>query len=194
MDAAAIFNGIKDKVTETFTKLVTAVKSKITEVPAVVKTKLGEAMDFIKGLPGQALEWGKDLIQNLIDGILSKVHAVGDAIGSIADVIAGFIHFSLPEEGPLAKANTFMPDFIKLLTTGLENGIPQLETAIGDVASALVPGAASMQAGSSRSVATYNTPVNITVYGAEGQDVRELADIIQNRINNAVYQQGAVFA
>ena len=194
VDAAAIFNGIKDKVTETFTKLVAAVKSKITEVPAVVKTKLGEAMDFIKGLPGQALEWGKDLIQNLIDGILSKVHAVGDAIGSIADVIAGFIHFSLPEEGPLAKANTFMPDFIKLLTTGLENGIPQLETAMGDVASALVPGAASMQAGSSRSVATYNTPVNITVYGAEGQDVRELADIIQNRINNAVYQQGAVFA
>ena len=36
--------------------------------------------------------------------------------------------------------------------------------------------------------------VNINVYGAQGQNVRELANEIQTIINNEVYSKGAVFA
>ncbi len=43
---------------------------------------------------------------------------------------------------------------------------------------------------------TYNASnsVSINVYGAQGQDVNQLAEIIQDKINSAVYNKGAVFA
>jgi hypothetical protein len=36
--------------------------------------------------------------------------------------------------------------------------------------------------------------VNVTVYGAPGQDVRQLADIIMDEIQSATERRGAVFA
>lgn len=36
--------------------------------------------------------------------------------------------------------------------------------------------------------------VTINVYGAQGQDVSELADIIEERINMNVARKGAIFA
>ena len=36
--------------------------------------------------------------------------------------------------------------------------------------------------------------INITVYGAPGQDVNELADVLEERISQKVAMRGAVFA
>ena len=175
-------------------KVLGIVSEKVVGIKNVIVEKIGAAVDFIKDLPSKALQWGRDLIQNFIDGIKNKIGAVGDAIGAVADKIASFIHFSLPDEGPLKNANTFMPDFVKLLTQGIEKGIPALENASSDMAAALVPGAGAVQHGPAASTVTNNTPVNITVYGAQGQDVSQLADIIQQRMNRAVMNQKAVFA
>ena len=41
---------------------------------------------------------------------------------------------------------------------------------------------------------TVNAPISINVYGAQGQDVNALADIIQQKMNRAVINQKAVFA
>lgn len=142
---------------------------------------------FFDDLVGRFADWGRDMIDNLVDGIRSKISAVTDAIGDIASTIASFIHFSEPDKGPLSNFHTFMPDMIDLMTEGIASGIPRLEAAMNSMAGTLVPGT---EMGAS-SVA--NT-VNITVYGAEGQDVNDLADIIQDRINMNVYRNGAAFA
>ena len=86
-----------------------------------------------------AKNWGKDLIQNLIDGILGMVGKVKDAIGKVADTIASFIHFSVPDEGPLAKANTFMPDFMNLLSKGIEDNLYKVQDSMNELSSTLVP-------------------------------------------------------
>ena len=39
-----------------------------------------------------------------------------------------------------------------------------------------------------------NVTVNMTINGAEGQDINALAEIIQDKINDAVYQRRAVYA
>lgn len=136
--------------------------------------------------------WGKDMIDNLISGIKDKIDKVKQTASDIAGAIAEFIHFSEPDKGPLKDTSKFMPDMIQLLTSTMENSIPALEAASEKMAAAMAPGGNTLQNGSRQT--NIQAPVNITVYGAEGQDVRELADIIQTQINNNVYRNEAVFA
>lgn len=136
--------------------------------------------------------WGKDMIDNLISGIKDKIDKVKQTASDIAGAIAEFIHFSEPDKGPLKDTSKFMPDMVQLLTSTLENSIPALETASEKMAAAMAPGGNTLQNGGRQT--NIQAPVNITVYGAEGQDVRELADIIQTQINNNVYRNEAVFA
>lgn len=137
--------------------------------------------------------WGKDMIQNLIDGIRSKINAVKNEISNLAGIISSYIHFSEPDVGPLSNFHTYMPDMIKELVQGIDKGIPQIQNAMTNLTGAMVPNNMMTDAMASRST-TNNNSVNITVYGAQGQDVNQLADIIQDRINAQVYSKGAVFA
>lgn len=159
-----------------------------------IEEKIGAAVDFIKDLPRQALQWGKDLISNFIDGIKNAPANLASAASDIAGTIKDFIGFSEPDKGPLSNFHTFAPDMIDLFAKGIENSIPTLARATSDMASALVPGMGAVQNGTTNTATTYNTPVNITVYGAQGQDVNALADVIQARLNRAVVNQKAVFA
>ena len=156
-----IFNNLKNNLSSTFSNILSSMRS-----------------------------WGSDMINSLVDGIRSKISAVTDAISSVAGTIKSYIHFSEPDIGPLSDFNTYMPDMIKNMVKGIENGIPQIKSAMYDMTSAMVP---DMSGSMARST-TNNANVNITVYGAQGQDVRELADIIQERINAQVYSSGAAFA
>lgn len=180
-------NNIKSNVTTAFDNIKNNIVERITTAKETIISGMKEAADYISSLPGKFLEWGRDMIQNLIDGIKEKISGVVDAVSGVAETIASYLHFSVPDKGPLADADTYMPDFIELMTNGMSKGIPQLENAAATMAKALSPDLSSM----GNSVA--NT-VNITVYGAEGQDVNDLADIIQDRINMNVYRNGAAFA
>lgn len=180
-------NNIKSNVTTAFDNIKNNIVERITTAKDTIINGMKEAADYISSLPGKFLEWGRDMIQNLIDGIKEKISGVVDAVSGVAETIASYLHFSVPDKGPLADADTYMPDFIELMTSGMAKGIPQLENAAATMAKALSPDLSSV--GNSVS----NT-VNITVYGAEGQDVNDLADIIQDRINMNVYRNGAAFA
>lgn len=145
--------------------------------------------EFFSDLIGRFGDWGRDMIDNLVDGIKSRISAVTDAISGVASTIASYIHFSEPDKGALSNFHTYMPDMISSMVNGINSGIPQLENAMANMAKSLVPTNLLDGVGG----ATTNT-VNLTVYGAQGQDVNELADIIQDRINSNVYRNGAVFA
>lgn len=180
-------NSIKSNISTAFNNIKNTISEKITGAKNAIIDGMQAACDFIKDLPGKFLDWGRDMIDSLIDGITSRISAVGDAIGSVADTIAGYIHFSEPDLGPLSNFHTFMPDMIKEMVRGINQGIPQLESAMSGMAASLVPSNVSGAAGGNI------TTVNLTVYGAPGQDVTALADIIQQEINQAVYSQEAVF-
>ena len=185
------WNAADEKTGGALSNMLNTVTSKATEIRDKIEEKIGAAVDFIKELPAKALQWGKDLISNFVEGIKNAPANIAEAASGVAGTIADFLHFSEPDKGPLSDASSFMPDFIKLMANGLEQTLPVLEKASADVASALVPGA--MQ-NSGANATTYNTPVNITVYGAQGQDVNQLADVIQARLNRSVINQKAVFA
>lgn len=151
---------------------------------ANLKNILGDTFKNIINAMG---DWGKDMIDSLIGGIRDKISGVGNAAMDIAKAISSYIHFSEPDVGPLSNFHTFMPDMMKEMVQGINKGIPMLENAMNNMASSMVPTLNGVGNGGT-------TTVNLTVYGAQGQDVRELADIIQQRINSQVYNQRAVFA
>ena len=183
-----------EKTGGVFSNMLSTVTTEAGKIRDKIEEKIGAAIDFIKDLPNQALQWGKDLITNFIDGIKNAPANLASAASGIADTIASYIHFSEPDKGPLKDFHTFAPDMIKLFAQGMEQTLPALERASQDMASALVPGMGAVQNGTATTATTYNTPVNITVYGAQGQDVNALADVIQARLNRAVVNQKAVFA
>ncbi len=90
--------------------------------------------ELFGGLPSKALEWGKDMLQNFINGITEKIGALKEKITSIGDTIAEKLHFSKPDNGPLADADKWTPDMMDLFTSGIESGKAKLKNAVVGVA------------------------------------------------------------
>lgn len=96
-----IFSSIADFVSTTFSNILNGISTTVTSIKDAIVNGFNAAIDFIKGLPGQAIQWGKDFIGGLKDGIMSGVQGIVDAVKGIGDKIRSFLHFSVPDEGPL---------------------------------------------------------------------------------------------
>lgn len=185
---------IKTNVTQAFDNIKQNIVDRITGAKEAIINGLQEAANFVSELPGKFLQWGKEMIENLISGIKEKISGVTEAISGVAETIASFIHFSVPDKGALHDFNSFMPDMMRQLASGIENGIPMIENAMDNMTRSMVPKIELSGSDAGSTTNNNNNSVNITVYGAQGQDVNELADIIQDKINSQVYTKGAVFA
>jgi phage-related protein len=106
----------------------------MSKVLEAVKTGFNTVKDHILSLGKEAAGWGKDLIMGIVDGIKSAVGHVKDAVSSVADTIRSFLHFSVPDEGPLADYESWMPDFMSGLAKGIEKSRGAVRAAIGNVA------------------------------------------------------------
>lgn len=80
----------------------------------------------ISSLPGQLYNWGVDMIQGIANGIRSAIGHVTSAVSSVADKIRSFLHFSRPDEGPLAEYESWMPDMVDGLSDSLKKASPKL--------------------------------------------------------------------
>lgn len=180
---------IKTNFEEIFTQIYTAVSEKVTDVKNAITEGIGAAVEYVSSLPEKFYNWGVDMISNLVSGIKEKIKDVKETIKGVASTIASYIHFTEPDIGPLSNFHTFMPDMIDLLTKGITDGLPQVANAMNNLASTMVPSIDVPQLGAG---ATTNT-FNINVYGAQGQDVSELADILEQRIASNVMRRGVVF-
>ena len=133
-------------------------------------------------LAGDAWNWGKDMVSNLKSGIESKINTVKTAASNVASAISSKLHFSVPDSGPLADADTYMPDMMKLYAEGIYKNIGLIDKAADSIAAALVPTYDTGAINSARSTSITNGDTVINVYGAAGQDVRELADIVVHKL------------
>ena len=86
-----------------------------------------------------AKQWGKDLIDNLVSGIKEKIGAVGEAAKGIANRIKSFLHFSVPDEGPLTDLPNWMPDMVSSLSKGITQNLWRVEDAVSKLSGVMVP-------------------------------------------------------
>ena len=144
-----VLGGIKEAVTGVFNGLADGVRTAMTKVLDAVKSGFNFVKDHILGLGRQAVGWGRDLIMGIVNGIKGAIGAVKDAVGNVANTIKSFLHFSVPDEGPLTDYESWMPDFMAGLARGIEQSRGAVHAAIGNVADdlALTP-TVSVAAGS----------------------------------------------
>lgn len=184
-------NAIKNGAINAFNNMRNSIASVISGVYTTIVNGFQNAVNFITSLPSRALGWGRDIINGVINGIRNAIGGLVSAMSDVAETIASFIHFSEPDEGPLSNFHTYMPDMMRQIAQGIRNGIPQVENAMDSMANSMVPAMSGAEGGTTTNT-TSNT-VSINVYGAQGQDVNELADIIEQKITNNVVRRGVAF-
>lgn len=150
-----------------------------------------ELMQKFTGWVEDAKTWGKDLIKNFVSGIKSKWTDLKEGISGVGNAIKRRLGFSEPKEGPLSDFHTYAPDMIDLFVKGIKDNSYKIDNALNRTFGVL-PSTDPTAVNGART--TNYGGVSINVYGAAGQDVNQLADIVMQRMQNAVNRREAVFA
>ena len=167
-------NAIKNAVSNAFNAMLNGIKNVCGNIYGAVKSGFDKAINFVKNLASQAFQWGADFIGGIVNGIKSMIGKVGEAVSSVADKIRSFLHFSVPDEGPLTDYESWMPDFIGGLAKGIEKSRGMIENAMNGVTSDLTitPRVMAAQGGYSGSAASsgdlisgINTALNTALAG-----------------------------
>ena len=85
-------------------------------------------------LSDDAVTWGADIIQGVIDGIASMVSSLTSSVSNVASTISDYLHFSVPEKGPLADFDTSGSDMIDEFIKSMNSEQGALESALTDTA------------------------------------------------------------
>jgi phage-related protein len=115
---SSVMNAISGTVSSIWSSISSGISTTIGNIYNTIKTGFDNAVDFIKGLASSAWNWGADIINGIIDGIKSCIGKVKDAVSNVAETIKSFLHFSVPDIGPLADYESWMPDFMSGLASG----------------------------------------------------------------------------
>lgn len=171
-----LVNAIKNGVSNAFNSMWNGIKSVISGIYDTIKGGFDKAVGFITGLASSAFNWGKDIIMGIVNGIKSCISAVGDAVSSVADKIRSFLHFSVPDEGPLTDFESWMPDFMHGLAKGIEKSKSMVTDAVSGLAADMVinpqvnAGQMAMAGGGSVSSADLSSLVSAIREGVSGMN------------------------
>lgn len=201
------WENIKTKITT----LMDSIKTKVLNVWDNLKTSIGTKIDNIKSTVTTKFESIRDKIKTTIEG-------ARDIVKNAIDKIKGFFNFSwelpklkLPHFSISGEFSLMPPSvphidvdwYAKAMKNGMILNSPTIFGAsnghllgAGEAGPEVVVGASSLYRMIQGAVGnTYNTGGNnVYVYGAPGQDVRELAKEIADILDGDIYQEQAVFA
>ena len=188
----SVVNSIKSTVTTVFNNIWSGIKGTMGKIVSSIKEGFNQAISFITSLPSKALQWGKDMIMGIVNGIKSCIGAVGDAVSSVANKIKSFLHFSVPDEGPLTDYESWMPDFMKGLAKGIEDSKNMVAKAVDGVAADMVlnPSAAVQEisvSGNGGDGPSQGGSINGPLIEVKEMNVRSEEDI--RKISQQLYRQ-----
>lgn len=189
---SSVVNSIKSTVTTVFSNILGSIKNTMGNITSAIKTGFNNAISFITSLPSKALQWGRDMIMGIVNGIKSCIGAVGDAVSSVANKIKSFLHFSVPDEGPLTDYESWMPDFMKGLAKGIEDSKRMVAKAMDGVAADMVlnPSAAVQEisvSGNGGDGSVQGGSINGPLIEVKEMNVRSEEDI--RKISQQLYRQ-----
>ena len=135
---STVVNTIRTAVSAAFSAMWNGIKTTVSGIYNTVKGGFEKAVSFIKGLASSAFSWGADIINGIVNGIKSCIGKIADAAGAVAEKIRSFLHFSVPDEGPLTDYESWMPDFMAGLAKGIEKSRGLVEKAVSGVSADMV--------------------------------------------------------
>lgn len=134
-------NGIKTTLSNGWDRVKSATSNAWQNIKSTATTKMTEMGNSIStsftNLKSKASTWGKDLCENMADGIRKAKDRVKNAATSVADSIKSILGFSEPEKGPLSDFHTYMPDMLDLMAYGIRKNQSKAVNAVSEVAKAI---------------------------------------------------------
>ena len=157
---------LKQSAVNAFQNLVSGIRSALSNLGNVVRNGFQSAISFITSLPSKALQWGADFVHGIANGIRNAIGAVTDAVSGVANKIRSFLHFSVPDEGPLTEYESWMPDFMQGLAKGIEKSKSVVTDAIAGVSKDMTINANAMveQGAAQQNAAVLNIANILTQY------------------------------
>lgn len=135
---SSVLDAVKTAVSNVFSNVVSSIRSAMGNVYSAVESGFNKAVGFIKGLASSAFTWGADMINGFVNGIKSCIGKVIDAVSDVANAIRSYLHFSVPDVGPLTDYESWMPDFMSGLAKGIERSRGMVQKAVGGVTADMV--------------------------------------------------------
>ena len=198
------FNNIKDFFVNGFNNLKEGLKGLLDKV----KGFFGDMINGLKELPKKAIEAGKNMVTGIIEGVKSMIKKAVDAVKNLGknmlDGIKGFFKIKSPSR---VMRDVIGKNLALGIGEGFENSIPGV---VSDMKSSMASITDEMTGLTGEMSATVNanttatpldgtqgingSPVTINVYGAEGQNINELANIIAVKLEDMTRRKEAVFA
>ena len=183
------FTTAGENIRSFFINVGTAVSDKARDIARAVRDGVQSAIDWLRELPGRAISLGSNIVKGIFNGIKNAGAWLYDKLRGWVNGVVGWIKDFFGIDSPSKvfadEVGKFIPPGI---TLGVEQAMPRAMRDMGAQMSALsaipMPGSTTTNLGG----------VNIVVYGAQGQDVSELADIVMARMQAAVERREAVFA
>jgi len=136
--AGEIWEGIKAKALEKWDAIKTGVQDTAEDLVDAIKKPFNTAKEWIAGIIDEAYTWGKNLIGQLIDGILYMMAGLKRTLVTVANTIANFLGFSSPtKEGPGSNADKWMPNMMDMMTDGIYGKMGQFRGAVSAISTEL---------------------------------------------------------
>lgn len=110
----------------------------MSNIQSTIRNGFNNAVNHIKNLASQAYTWGADMINGIARGIRSAISNVTSAVSNVASTIRSYLHFSVPDVGPLTDYESWMPDFMEGLSKGIEKSRRLVQSSMKNVASDMV--------------------------------------------------------
>ena len=203
-----LISGIITGVTSFLSKLQTGFATAFASVQAWVSNIVGNIQGFVSNcisvlanLPNTVVSIGENLVKGLWNGISDKVDWVCEKIKGMGKQIEKAIKKVFGIASP-SKVFAEIGDYLAQgLGVGFEDGMQDVNAdmvgQMEDLTGSMSAEVNAYGVGSSASVGdstTYNGgAISINVYGAEGQDVNSLADVIAEKLEDMTRRKEAVY-
>ena len=202
-----LINGIKstivgwiDTLKSNFMLGFNAIRDGVSSVIEKVKGFVSDAISTLKELPSKAIQIGKDLISGLIGGITQMAKKAVDSVKSLGGKLVGGLKSVLGIHSPSRVFRELGEQTAEGYRLGYESEMSDIEddmlfsmegltgnlTATVDANTTATPinGSQTVNGGS----------ITINVYGSEGQNINDLANIIAFKLEEMTKRKGAVYA
>lgn len=140
-----------------------------------------------------SMSWGAELVTRFAKGMNQAKWRVTAASKAIANAAKSYIHFTLPDEGPLRQIGKWGPEMVEQYTAGIKKALPMVEAASAQMAYAAMPSVQMPGTTTTNNSLTYGDIV-VNVNGANVQNDAQLARMVSDNILRQVRAGKAVWA
>lgn len=201
-----IKNGVSNFITNlktNFSNGFNAIKTNVSNVITNIRNFVTNILNTLEQLPQQAFNMGYNLIAGLWNGIHNMIDWVIDKVSGFANSIVSTVKKAFG----IASPSKVFAQIGGYLAEGLDVGFSD---GMEDVQDDMLKATDGLTASMTAEVSAYGTgastlsgsevnnfnggSISINVYGAEGQNINDLAEVIAIKLDNMTRRKGSVYA